>query len=230
MQLGKEFHILGVNADVDTGSEDVVAAGGTYAFPAAAAATKVLSSSADDDTGGTGAITVKITGLNADLRQIEETATLNGTADVILTNSFLRINNVEVLTAGSGGTNAGAITVQHAATVLATVPIAAGRSQTGVFTAPAGMVSRIKAIRCAITNAVSGAVAFTVWTRKSGGVFQARMTVGLHGTAQPNFAGELGVGITLEPGEDVKIRATASADNSAVSAGLGIIVSSSPVV
>ena len=92
------------------------------------------------------------------------------------------------------------------------------------------MVSRIKAIRFAITNGVSGLVTFVVWTRKSGGVFQSRMVTTLHGTAQPNWSSDMSIGLTLEPGEDVKVRATATADNSAVSAGLAVIVSSSPVV
>lgn len=131
----------GRNADADTG-DDVWDGSAAYPFPAAAAATTIVSSDANDDGNdpealGTGARTVTVRGLDSAYAEIEETATLNGTAAVTLTKQYLRINSAVVATAGSGGVNAGAISIKHDTTVLAQIVAGFNRTLQAIYTLPA---------------------------------------------------------------------------------------------
>lgn len=143
--------LQGVNEDVDAGTEDVCDPGGTYAgqpvLPTQAAeALNIVSSSANDAAAGTGQRTIRIEGLNSALSVVEETVTLNGTTPVVTSSTWVRVLRVFGLTAGSGGTNAGAITVKHNTTTANVFAvIKAGRSQAmlAAFTVPAGKTAKI---------------------------------------------------------------------------------------
>jgi len=143
--------LQGLNEDVDAGTEDVTELGATYTgmpvIPTQAGeALNIVSGSTADAAAGTGQRTIKIVGLDAAGAPQEETVTLNGTTPVVTTTTWLRVYRVYGVAAGSGGTNAGAITVKHnvtTANVFAVVK--AGRSQAmlGVFTVPAGRTARV---------------------------------------------------------------------------------------
>ena len=85
---------------------------------------QISSSSANDTSAGTGARTVLITGLYQDSttsKWIEQTETLimNGQTAVSSTNTnWIRINRMDVITSGSGQTNAGDIYLSVQATSL----------------------------------------------------------------------------------------------------------------
>lgn len=110
-----------------------------------AAVMKISSGSANDAAAGTGARTVLVSGLDATYTPISETVTLNGQTAVNTTKSYLRVSSIRVLTAGSGGANAGAlyagtgdITTGVPAVVHEIVPIGFNLSQTAAYTVPAG--------------------------------------------------------------------------------------------
>jgi hypothetical protein len=94
-----------------TTEQSIWGEGGIYSFPASATIMSVSSSSANDTSAGTGARTLLVQGLNASYAEIQEVVSLNGQTGVSTINSFLRINSICVLTAGSGGVNAGNIYV-----------------------------------------------------------------------------------------------------------------------
>jgi hypothetical protein len=101
-----------------------------YAFPTVAS-TMVVSSSSASDT----AVTILITGLDANYDVITESVTLNGTTDVPTTKVFWRINSV-VTTAGNA---VGTMYVKNAGgTTYAQVAIGSGRTNMSVYTVPAG--------------------------------------------------------------------------------------------
>lgn len=79
----------------------------------------VVSSSTSDTAAGTGARTVKVFFVDANGALATETATLNGTSTVALSGSYLVPYHMQVLTAGSGGSNAGIIDVKIGATFYA---------------------------------------------------------------------------------------------------------------
>jgi hypothetical protein len=134
-----KWTLFSANPDVDTATvpEFVWSQGGVFTFPAAAGATAIVSTSANDAAAGTGARTVTVTGLDANYMTVAETVTLNGTTPVNLTAQMLRINKLEVATAGSSQVNAGAITISIGGTVVSAIPADKGVSQTGVYTVPA---------------------------------------------------------------------------------------------
>lgn len=71
----------------------------------------VVSDSANDTSAGTGARSIKITGLDGNYNEIEETVTMNGTTSVTTTNTFIIIHRAIPKTAGSSETNDGNITI-----------------------------------------------------------------------------------------------------------------------
>jgi hypothetical protein len=105
-----------------------------YTEQASAAQRSIVSSSAADAAAGTGARTVKITYFDNTLAgPYTETVTLNGTTPVNTTATNIRfVEKMDVMTVGSGGSNAGIISLKAAtggggATIWS---IAAGSNQT----------------------------------------------------------------------------------------------------
>lgn len=109
--------IYAVNTSPSATYTDVWSLDIVRAIPSVAVALGISSSSVEDDTDkggatpGTGAFTVKVSGLDTNWAEISETKTMNGRTKVVTTALFLRVNSVEVLTAGTGETNAGTIYV-----------------------------------------------------------------------------------------------------------------------
>ena len=112
-QIAYHEHIykFGQNSVVGNSVETIWQQGGLYSYPPSATTMTVSSSDTNDTSAGTGARTVQISGLDGDYNEISETITLNGQTAVTTSNSFLRVNRGLVLTAGSGGANAGIIYV-----------------------------------------------------------------------------------------------------------------------
>lgn len=108
--------VFGRNMDVDTAStpEDIWIPGALWVPPPSAAVVTIVSDSAADTAAGTGARTVEVQGLDANLLEQKETVTLNGVSSVDTVNTYLRINRVVAVTAGSAGSNVGTITVTQA--------------------------------------------------------------------------------------------------------------------
>jgi len=126
---------FGFNADVDDTLETVWSKGGLYAYLSSATALYISSSSTDDTVAGTGARTVKVSGLDSNYDEVSVTVNMNGQSGVSL-GTFTRVNRIEVLTAGSGGANAGDLHVGSEASPTVGVPatsyayVAVGDNQT----------------------------------------------------------------------------------------------------
>jgi len=133
---------FGHNPTVATGGSDIWGGGGTYGFyPATAQAMEIVSTDVDDDGDpeDTGAWSVIIYGLDGSDEPINETKTLNGTTVVPLSNTYKTVYRAVVLTAGSTGTNEGAISIRISGggTVAAFIGIDDGQTQMTHFTIPA---------------------------------------------------------------------------------------------
>lgn len=114
-----------------------------YPFPNSASTLDVVSSSAQDSSGGTGASTVRIIGLDASYAEVSETVQLNGVTPVTTAGEFLRVNRVYCVTPGATSTtdlNAGSISISSTATsdVLAMIYAAHGQTQQMIYTVPGG--------------------------------------------------------------------------------------------
>jgi hypothetical protein len=130
--------------------EDVWTQGGNHTFQSSAVTMGVSSASTDDDAAGTGARTLEIQGLDADYALQTETVTLDGQTKVESANKYLRVFRAKVLTAGSGGNNAGKLYIydtsdsvvagvpQTASKIVAVIEAEYGQTQMAIYTIPAG--------------------------------------------------------------------------------------------
>lgn len=220
----------GRNGDIDSGSEDIWANGGTYAgHPTGSPETvEIFSSSTNDTSAGTGARTVRITGLltSDSTLYTEEEITLNGTTAVASTNSWYRVNLVEVLTAGSTGANAGTLTVRHTTTtanIFAVVPASSGRSAVSAYTVPASTTLIMTEINATLAraNGSAGSANIVLAVREFGsGAWTYRRNYDVTQAVQQSR--KLEVPIVVSPKADIKWRCvTVSDTNTIINADLG---------
>ena len=145
-QTGKGTDRLGENGSVTFGGADAGdiyyngAAVAVMPLQAAAAAIELVSDSAEDNVGGTGALTVKISGLDGDYKWVSETLTMTGAAAVVGEQLFLRTLDIRVMTVGTHETNVGNIDCQAvgAGQVWDRIVADEGLNQHSLITVPAG--------------------------------------------------------------------------------------------
>jgi len=133
--------IHGHNLEVAATEETIWGASTLYSYLTEAEQVKVSSSvPATDIPASTGAWTVLIHGLDANYRLIEETVTLLNPGPATTALSFLRVFCVEVMTAGTGGKNAGIISVKDNADAitLGYMPVGENKCHAAIWTVPSG--------------------------------------------------------------------------------------------
>jgi len=175
---------FGRNEDVDTGApEDVHGAGGEYTghpVDFTPETVTILSTSSDDSSAGTGAQSVEISGLKTMLSTEYETEVVqtSGVGGGVSVNTWWRVNRMRVISAGSGGANAGNLTaVATTTTSIQFVFVRAGdnRSSVAAFTVPYDntmiQLSRNGAITRVGNGSGSAELSFRI--RPLGGVFEA---------------------------------------------------------
>lgn len=134
---------FGHNDDIDAGvAEDVWQAGGFLTRLTSAETMNIVSTSTDDDGSpvGLGARTVLVAGLDSNFDPVQEVVTMNGTTDVLTSNSYIRVRKLVVLTADATATNTnvGVITAtaSSAATVQCQIGVTDGISHNIQYTVP----------------------------------------------------------------------------------------------
>lgn len=229
--LGLNFDYIvdnkfGRNPSVDTGTvpEDIWNVGGVYTgHPEGFTPERVevFSSDANDTSAGTGARTIRMFGLESatSTAYTSEDITLDGTNPVQSTKSWYRINRAFVLTAGTGATNAGTITIRPITTtsaVFAVMPIGFAQTSICAWTVPYNCRALIKTTHLGIKrlNAQAGSGTVTLRTRTVGGVFRARVIYEL--TTDSVVDDEFLGGVLLEALTDVKMTVETVSANSTV--------------
>jgi len=173
---------FGANADIDTGSvpEDITEIGGVYTgFPDTTLETISLSSTSLLDTSaGTGARSVRISGLDTNYNVQSETITLNGLIPVASVNQYRRLHTMTVQSVGSLGVNQGTITATHTTTVsnvFCSIQIGRNQSNMSGYTIPAGYTGYMRFLHSAIIQGTASANAQgAIWTRSFGAPFRSR--------------------------------------------------------
>jgi hypothetical protein len=142
--------IFGYNDDVDTSPETIWPQGGILPYLTSATVLSVSSDSANDASGGTGARTVRIDGLDGNHNTITETVTLNGLTAVSTVNQYLHINGLYVATAGSLNGAAGniyfgtgTVTLGIPANIYDVIKFDYNTRLTGSYTVPAGYTAYV---------------------------------------------------------------------------------------
>jgi len=132
---------FGYNASVDakTGAdEDVIGAGATQYWAAAASIPTIVSSLATDiAVTGSGARTVGIEGLDANYNLQSETVIMNGDTPVNLAKSYIRVHRAYVRMVGATGTNDGNITIADGSGTMAYILAGFGQTTQASYTVPA---------------------------------------------------------------------------------------------
>ena len=233
-QIAYHEHIykFGQNSVVGDSVETIWQQGGLYSYPPSATTMTVSSSNTNDTSAGTGARTVLISGLDGDYNEISETITLNGQTAVTTTNSFLRVNRAIVLTAGSGGANAGIIYV-GTGTVTTGVPAnvyttingdGTNQSLQAFWTVPANYDAYIYQTNVSTGNSSNTpAVLKTLLVaRPHGGVFNTKEVIVL---TDGNHLQRYSFPITLTEKTDIEFRAESSSASVSfdVSASMSIL-------
>lgn len=126
---------FGYNDDVDTGTEVLAAFGGTFTPLASASTLTIVSSSTDDDSGGIGANSVVISGVDENWDPQNEVVTLDGTTPVVTTTEWLGINRAAIYLAGTSKSNVGTLTITATTggSTQATVPAGQGTTQQLIY-------------------------------------------------------------------------------------------------
>ena len=166
--------VSGYNPDVDQTWVDIWSGTGTITYPAAALQMTVSSGSASDTAAGIGARTIRINGLDANYNEVSETVTLNGQTPVTTVNSYLRIQNALVTSAGSSNSAVGNIYI-GSGTVTAGVPavnyadiiVDFNSSLSNAYTIPAGYTGYLTYARFTAGQA-SGTTGVTARVRITG--------------------------------------------------------------
>lgn len=141
----RTLYKFGYNPDVNGDEETVWEQGGYYPWLDSAVTMFVSSTSVNDTSGGSGANTILIQGLDENYIEIEETITLNGQTQVTTQLSYLRVYRAFVTLAGSSGTSGGIIYIGSSGatggvpngTVYANLGIG-NQTQIAAYTVPAG--------------------------------------------------------------------------------------------
>jgi hypothetical protein len=150
-------------------TENVWQAGGNYTWPTSAQPVVVTSDSAEDDAGGDGALTLKISGLDANCYEIDETLTLSGADNATTTKSFFRVFRAFCDTVGTYGTaNNGTLTAVHQTSIdtLFEIPAGVGQTKLALYTVPAGFTAFIMNIHLSVSSSRDGCT-FELYRREN---------------------------------------------------------------
>jgi hypothetical protein len=173
----------------------------------------------------TGARTVQVTGILADGSEAIEYCTMYGTDGVNTVNAYLFINDLRVHTAGSSGSNVGAITATAAidSTATAVIPATENKARQAVYLAPAGLNKKIKRFSASTYNATGGAVTtLFFYTKAYGGVWILEEQVELSASFPDWDDQDSGFFQLIGPRQYFKVMATVSAGSSAVNVNFDI--------
>ena len=121
---------FGRNPAVSTAEETIANQGGIYSYISTAGTATVTSSNTGSDNNGT----VLIEGLDANYDIVSETATIGGSAT---TQTFQRINRATLITANTGTSNVGNISITVDSTTAGYIPANYGQTLQSVYTIPA---------------------------------------------------------------------------------------------
>ena len=218
---------FGRNGDLSAATaEDVTGVGGTIHWPATAQKFDITSGSANDDSGGSGAITVQFYGLDSAYAEQNETVTLNGTATVQTTNTYLRMFRGIVRTAGAGGQNAGIISATPTSDATAVIQIGVGFNQSlfGAYTVPAGKTAYMLDYYWGINKAQSSALEMSLYERPLAEVFQLKHIMGGHSNGASSFEFVFHAPRSIAAKTDIKLHADVSGNNVDVSGGFDLLL------
>ena len=214
---------FGRNEAVDTITfQDVWSDDGNIIFLTSAETMDVVSSlSADDKDSGNGARAITIEGLDDNWNEISEYIQLEGVTPVTTTKSFIRINRAYIEEVGSGGVNAGIITIDATTSSTRQSSIQSGEGQTEKtqYTVPNGRTGYVTRFFSNVGK--TDDVIIRIMVKEFGKGWRAKRILTLY---QSHMAIPLNSYIKLPAKTDIKIEAKAVTSTTAVSAGYDLYI------
>jgi hypothetical protein len=219
------IHKFGNNPKIDTATvpEDIWDGSLAYPFPAVAAAGTIVSDSGDDATGGTGAKTVRVMGVDANWADISEDIGLNGVTPVALANEYLRIYRAYVITVGTEETNAGNIAIAVGGTTIAQISAGQGQTLMAIFTTAAGETWQMLSWYAAISGKTAAKAEVALQTRTFGGAWRTKMLTQVSETSPLDYT--FPVPFIIAPKTDIRVRVLdVAANDTEVSSTFGMVM------
>ena len=164
-------HKFGAVVTTSATYDTVWSYGGAYTFPSSAGIITVTSTSSEDAAGQTGALTVRLQGLDANYNEVEEDFILNGTVGVAGTVEFLRTHRAFVLTGNNDNNNVGDINFTHSVGVTCQIAAGMGQSQVTFYTIPAGKSGYLRSFAATMNKNQENTVRL-FQKKPDGGVFR----------------------------------------------------------
>lgn len=223
MSLMRKF---GANTDVDAGIEDIWDGGGSWVGPTQARIHNIKSSDENDASGGTGARTASIAGLDSNYDDQSEIVTLNGENNVETVNTYVMIHRMIVLTAGASDMNIGNITATSQVDGTITAQISATRNQTlmAIYQVPRGKTGYLHSWYVDIFRlTVSGAVDAWLSVKPEGEVFQQKAHRAIQGGGGSAIPAKL-MYLPVAAKSIIKVCAQPSTDNYKIAAGFDVVL------
>ena len=150
--------LFGYQASVTTTPIPIWENATAYVYPTSASTLTLVSTSASDDTSAK----ILISGLDASYNPISETLAMNGLTGVTTVNSYFRINSLLMTSTGtSQTTNVGTITLKQSSNILAQINAGVGKSQSTVYTVPAGYSFFLDLAEVNTSNSYTGSTIIT---------------------------------------------------------------------
>ena len=194
---------FGYNPDVGSNFETVWDGSNLYTYIGTAGTALVTSSNTSDDNNGT----VEIQGLDANYNVQTVTATIGGSATQ---ETFIRVFRVKMLTANTGTSNVGTITVTVDSKSAAVISPAKGQTLMAVYTIPADKKGYLLKLQGNLEKAKESE--FQLMARPFGGAFNIKGKFGSSGDVV-NY--DYPVPLEFDEKTDIEIQVRAGATTAA---------------
>lgn len=170
---------------------------------------------------GTGARIVKVTGVDANFAEITENVALNGATVAPTLKSYLRINDFEVIDAGSGGVNAGTITATAVtdATISAQIAIGKNKARQAIFSVPADRDLMLTSITIGVGKTTVTTIEGDLLVRPFGEVFKSEYTIPASTLGSNQTIKKFKPNLFIAAKSDIKLQTTVLVDASSVFGG-----------
>lgn len=187
---------------------------GNINWPTAATGMRITGTAAADTAAGTGAQQATVVYLDDAFNLLTETVELVGIGSAALVAEPYRVLSMFVSRCGTGGLNAGTLTLENTGggTTYALIAVGEGQSSSMSFTIPADYRGCIKQLTMTNTGATS--TEFVLWAREDGGAWRhlehgySWLTAGIDRSYEPPMAmNSAMLNPYLAPGTDIKVQA-----------------------
>ena len=202
---------FGYNSAVGGSFETIWDGNNLYTYISTAGTATVTSSNSASDDGGT----VQVFGLNAAYEEVNETLTIGGSAGSV---SFYRVFRAVLITANTGTSNVGNITVTVDSQSAAIINAGYGQTLMTLYTVPANKTAYMTQLDAGSSKDLENQL--IVVTRSLTSAFNTKQFLTFRGTfLQKNF----NIPLQIAEKTDIEIRGLSSA-TSAISAGFELIL------